>query len=62
MQKTTKKCHLLFPEENKQIKNKMSVIYTTNYYNRNKDKVLDYKKKYYNFNKQAKIFRNILLD
>ena len=62
MPKTTKKCHLLFPEENKQIKNKMSVIYTTNYYNRNKDKVLDYKKKYYNFNKQAKIFRNILLD
>ena len=62
MIKTTKKCHLLFPEENKQIRNRMSVIYTTNYYNRNKEKVLDYKKKYYNFNKQAQIFRNILLD
>ena len=44
MIKTTKKCHLLFPEENKQIRNRMSVIYTTNYYNRNKEKVLDYKK------------------
>ena len=62
MIKTTKKCHLLFPEENKQIRNRMSVIYTTNYYNRNKEKVLDYKKKCYNFNKQAQIFRNILLD
>ena len=62
MLKSTQKCYLLFPEENKQIRNRMNVIYTTNYYNRNKDKVLNYKKSYYIFNKQAKIFRNILLD
>ena len=62
MLKSTKKCHLEFPEDNKQIRNQMIVIYSTNYYNRNKEKVLNYKKKYYTFNKQAKIFRNILLD
>jgi hypothetical protein len=58
----TKKFHLLNPEENKAYQNQLNVIYQTNFYNKNKEKVLKYKKEYYQFQKQAKIFRNILLD
>lgn len=32
------------------------------FYNKNKDKVLNYKKKKYIYSKEAQIFRNILLD
>jgi len=56
------KFYLLYPEENKAYQNKLNVIYQTNFYNKNKEKVLKYKKEYYRFQKQAKIFRNILLD
>jgi len=56
------KFYLLYPEENKAYQNKLNVIYQTNFYNKNKEKVLKYKKEYYQFQKQAKIFRNILLD
>lgn len=58
----TKKFYLLYPENNKEYQNKLNEMYQTNFYNRNKEKVLKYKKEYYQFQKQAKIFRNILLD
>lgn len=61
MPKSTK-FHLLYPEENKTYQNQLNVIYQTKYYHANKDKVLKYKKDYYIYNKQAKIFRNILLE
>lgn len=32
------------------------------YYHENKEKVLEYKKRKYMFDKEAKIFRNILID
>jgi hypothetical protein len=60
--KTKTNFYLLYPEENKAYQNQLNVIYQTKYYNNNKDKVLEYKKNYYQFQKQSKIFRNILLD
>jgi hypothetical protein len=64
MPKTAKstKFYLIFPDENKAYLNQQHTISQTLYYNRNKEKVSEYKKAYYTFKKQASIFRNILLD
>lgn len=47
---------------NREQYNKKQLELTIEYYHNNKEKVLEYKRKFYQFNKQCKIFRNILLD
>jgi hypothetical protein len=49
-------------ERNKEKYNKQQLLYSTNYYYKNKESVLAYKKNYYAYKKEVKRLSNILLD
>ena len=62
MTEAQKKANQRWRETHRQAYNAYQLELSNKYYKEHKDKVLEYKRRKYIFDKQCQIFRNILLD
>jgi hypothetical protein len=61
MTKAQKEAQRRYRDKNRQKYNEYQLVLSNRYYEENKEKVLEYKKKRYIYEKQCKSFRNILI-
>jgi hypothetical protein len=61
MTKAQKEAQRRYRDKNRQKYNEYQLVLSNRYYEENKEKVLEYKKKKYVYEKQCQLFRNILI-